>query len=96
MTPFVPDYIQQATQHSRIVWYIKEYGSINRREAIRDLHIFELAARITELSKPKRGYTFRTESDPAPKGQTPLTRYYLTGGPGITKEDGQLNIGLGA
>lgn len=36
-------------QHERIMWYIKEFGSISPMEAYGDLGITKLATRISEL-----------------------------------------------
>ena len=36
-------------QHERIMWYIKEFGSISPMEAYGDLGITKLATRISEM-----------------------------------------------
>lgn len=44
------------TQRERVVDYIRKTGSITAYEAIRDLGILQLSARLVELEKA--GYTF--------------------------------------
>lgn len=47
------------TQTERVVEYIKEFGSITPLEALRDLGIMRLGARIFELRA--EGYPIRSE-----------------------------------
>jgi len=47
------------TQADAVIEYIKENGSITRLEALTELGIFELAARLCELRE--RGYKFTKE-----------------------------------
>lgn len=47
---------RRPTQRQRVINYIRERGSLTRREAAYELGIFELAARISELEA--EGYTF--------------------------------------
>lgn len=51
---------KRPTQRERVVNYIKANGSLTRYEAVYELGIFELAARISELEE--RGYTFDKSS----------------------------------
>lgn len=44
------------TQKDRVIQFIRDFGSISRREAFLDLGICELSARICELEK--MGYAF--------------------------------------
>lgn len=83
---FVPDYVKQYTQQSRIIWYIQQHGWINRSRAGSDIKVAELSSRIGELEK--RGYVF----DRKP-GEGRMVVYTLIGGPGIG--EGQLSFGLG-
>jgi len=46
------------TQNERILKYLDDYGSITPAEAMVDLGVYRLAARIKELKK--RGYKFDT------------------------------------
>lgn len=43
-------------QRERVIEYINEFGSITALEAVRDLGILQLSARLCELEK--RGYRF--------------------------------------
>lgn len=54
--------LKKGTQKSDIIEYLKEHGSITRLEAINELGIIELPARISELEKegfviPRKEYT---------------------------------------
>lgn len=54
--------LRKGTQKSDIIEYLKEHGSITRLEAINELGIIELPARISELEKegfriPRQEYT---------------------------------------
>lgn len=49
------------TQNEKILKYIKEHGSITRREAAYELGIFELAARINGLERAGYSFTKTTE-----------------------------------
>lgn len=42
---------QKQTQAERVIGYIEEFGSINQMEALRDLGVFRLASRISDLKK---------------------------------------------
>ena len=69
---------KRVTQKDRVLMYVKEFGSITRRESYIDLGIVELPARICELEA--MGYKFdRTpESSKNRFGETVCyTRYSL-------------------
>lgn len=44
----------KAKQTDRVLAYIREFGSITQLEALRDLGVFRLASRISDLKK--QGY----------------------------------------
>lgn len=50
---------EKLTQEERVIGYIRENGSLTRLEAVTELGIFELAARINGLEK--KGYSFKKE-----------------------------------
>lgn len=50
---------EKLTQKERVIGYIRDNGSLTRLEAVTELGIFELAARINELEK--KGYSFKKE-----------------------------------
>ena len=52
---------KKITQKDRILAYLKEFGSITRRESFLDLGITELSARIGELEDA--GYQFDRKSE---------------------------------
>ena len=54
-------------QRDRVIEYINEFGSITALEAVRDLGILQLSARLCELEK--RGYRFDK------KQESSLNRY---------------------
>ena len=54
-------------QRERVIEYINEFGSITALEAVRDLGILQLSARLCELEK--RGYRFDK------KQESSLNRY---------------------
>ena len=47
------------TQAQRILGYIENYGSITQLEALKDLGVFRLASRISELRK--KGYKIESQ-----------------------------------
>ena len=49
------------TQRDRIVEYINEFGSITALEAVRDLGVLQLSARLVELER--QGYRFEKKSE---------------------------------
>lgn len=55
------------TQRERIISYINEFGSITALEAVRDLGVLQLSARLVELERS--GYRF------AKKQESSLNRY---------------------
>lgn len=69
---------KKITQKQRVLDYIKEFGSISRREGFIDLGIVELSSRIGELEG--MGYRFerKTETSKNRYGETvSYTRYSL-------------------
>ena len=54
-------------QRQRVIEYINEFGSITALEAVRDLGILQLSARLVELEQ--RGYRFNK------KQESSLNRY---------------------
>lgn len=68
----------RVTQKQRILDYVKEFGSITRRESFLDLGIVELSSRIGELES--MGYRFdrKTETSKNRFGEdVSYTRYSL-------------------
>lgn len=66
------------SQADLVLGYIKAYGSITPLEAIRDLGVYRLSARIADLKK--RGYAFQTKTERVKnrRGTTsPIARYSL-------------------
>lgn len=66
------------TQNALILDYIAEFGSITPLEAMRDLGIYRLASRVSDLKK--RGYDIEStwQSVPTRYGtQTRIKRYSL-------------------
>jgi hypothetical protein len=49
----------KATQTQRVLSYIREFGSITAIEAVRDLGVMRLAARVSDLKKA--GYDIISE-----------------------------------
>lgn len=49
------------TQCDRVLQYMKDFGSITQRQAIEDIAVGRLAARISDLKD--RGYMIRTETE---------------------------------
>lgn len=49
----------KATQTQRVLEYIREFGSITAIEAVRDLGVMRLAARVSDLKK--EGYDIISE-----------------------------------
>lgn len=47
------------TQNQRILEYLNKYGSITQLEAMRDISVFRLASRVSDLKK--RGYLIDSE-----------------------------------
>ena len=69
---------KKPTQKERVLSYIREFGSISRREGFMDLGIVELSSRIGELED--MGYRFdrKTETSKNRYGDSvSYTRYSL-------------------
>lgn len=49
------------TQKQRLLKYLNDYGSVTALEAVRDLGILQLSARLVELEKS--GYRFKKEQE---------------------------------
>lgn len=68
------------TQQERILKYMDDFGSITAIEAVTDLGITQLSARLCELQN--KGYTFRKEAQTGKNryGETThFIRYYRGG-----------------
>lgn len=66
------------TQKQRILEYVKEFGSISRREGFMDLGITELSSRIGELEAIGYRFDRKTEVSKNRYGdETSYTRYTL-------------------
>lgn len=71
----------KTTQTQLIIEYIEEFGSITPLEAMRDLGIYRLSARISDLKK--KGYVFETKREYVPNRRgkkSPIARYSLAVG----------------
>lgn len=67
------------TQVERIKKYLEDFGSITQLEALRDLGIMRLGARIWEMDKKGEKIGRKTEYSTNRYGQKiHYTRYYLT------------------
>lgn len=69
----------KTNQKSRIVDYIKQFGSITSWEAYNELGITQLGARIDQLQK--EGYEFKTEWEHKKNrygDDVSFKRYYIT------------------
>lgn len=53
----------KTTQRQRVLDYLNEFGSISAFEAVRDLGILQLSARLVELEK--QGYSFAKKQESA-------------------------------
>lgn len=51
--------MSKATQASRILDYMEQFGSITQLEALKDLGVMRLASRISDLKK--QGHTIESE-----------------------------------
>lgn len=68
----------KATQAQLVLDYIQEYGSITPLEAIRDLGVYRLSARIADLKK--KGYAIQTKMESVPNRRqktSKIARYSL-------------------
>lgn len=54
--------MNKATQTDRVLAYIREFGSITQLEALRDLGVFRLASRISDLKRQGYSITGKMES----------------------------------
>lgn len=71
----------KVTQCELILDYMDEFGSITPLEAIRDLGVYRLASRISDLKK--KGYPIHSDWETVPnrRGKTTnIKRYSLQGG----------------
>ena len=72
---------EKATQVQLVLDYIDEFGSITPLEAIRDLGVYRLASRISDLRK--MGYPIETKKEAIlnRRGKkSTVARYSLAGG----------------
>lgn len=66
------------TQKDRVIQYIRDFGSISRKEAFNDLGVCELSARICELEKIGFRFARSTETGKNRYGDpVSYTRYTL-------------------
>ena len=66
------------SQNTRLLAYLKQYGSITQREAIKHLNIYRLSARIYDLKRrgePITPVEISVNNTGCPVGN--YTRYYL-------------------
>ena len=61
------------TQKERILKYLEDFGSITQLEAIRDIGVMRLGARIWELNRA--GYTIIRETEVSQNRYGQTTRY---------------------
>lgn len=73
--------MSKTTQKELILDYINEFGSITPLEAIRDLGVYRLASRISDLKKLGYPIATKLESVPNRRGKkSNIARYSLKGG----------------
>lgn len=66
------------SQSEQIVKYMRDFGSITPMDAVNDLGIYRLAARIHDLTKAGLSIDSRTETTKNRYGKTVhYSRYYL-------------------
>lgn len=69
------------TQAQRILGYMTEHGSITQMEALKDLGVFRLASRISELRKNGHEIVSQMVKVENRYGETcRVKRYFLKGG----------------
>lgn len=71
---------QKATQAEMVLAYIEEFGSITPLEAMRDLGVYRLASRISDLKKS--GFPIEREMEAVPNRygkKSNVARYSLGG-----------------
>lgn len=70
---------KRPTQCTRVVQYIKEFGSITQIEALEDLGIMRLASRISEINKSKEYKIIRKDVSAKNRWGEPVTygRYFF-------------------
>ena len=54
--------MDKAKQTDRVLAYIREFGSITQLEALRDLGVFRLASRISDLKRQGYAITGKMEA----------------------------------
>lgn len=70
----------KATQNDLVLEYIKEYGGITPLEAIRDLGVYRLSARISDLKRKGFSIVSNTVAVKNRRGTTSrIARYTLQG-----------------
>lgn len=62
--------MNKATQTDRVLSYIREFGSITQLEALRDLGVFRLASRISDLKRQGYSITGKMEAVKNRYGET--------------------------
>ena len=71
---------KRPTQCTRIIQYIKDFGSITTLEAFTELGVVRLGARISELRKSGMAIIGKSEAVKNRYGETcHIKRYYLKG-----------------
>ena len=68
----------KATQAEMVLDYIEEFGSITPLDAIRDIGVYRLSARVSDLRK--KGYPIETKIVSVPNrfgGKSNVARYSL-------------------
>ena len=71
----------KATQAQLVLDYMKEFGSITPLEAIQDLGVYRLSARISDLKK--KGFAIQTKMEKVPNRRqktSKIARYSLAEG----------------
>lgn len=67
------------TQCERVIQYMREYGSINAIEALRDLGCMRLASRISDLRKQGYPIESKTETVKNRYGEKCYIKRYMVG-----------------
>lgn len=71
----------KTTQAQLVLEYMKEFGSITPLEAIQDLGVYRLSARIADLKK--KGFSIQTKMEKVPNRRqkmSKIARYSLAEG----------------
>ncbi len=71
--------MDKAKQTDRVLAYIREFGSITQLEALRDLAVFRLASRVSDLRKQGINITGKMEAVKNRYGETCYIKRYTEG-----------------